>query len=350
MKRKTEKDYYKLAECHQFKWIGGILPKNVRTKTWWKCSKGHEWESKYNDICSNYGCPYCAHVVRKVESDYYALALKHNLEWVGVLPKNTRCKTKWRCKKGHEWFATYSNLGGCPICLKKIKEDYIMLAKKRGFEWIGDFPKNSNTKTLWKCVKCGKVLALSYSSVYKGKGCKVYFMHVKKTEKDYKSLARIRGFKWIDKKVPKNIQTKTLWKCKKGHIWKACYNNVRYGTGCPYCKDFINGAPVSKPQHKLNLILYGILNYPESKYRIDVAIMRKSQKIAVEYDCCYWHKGKEKHDAKRDKYLISKGWKILHVKSEYLIPTRKQLKEAINCLLKRDNIIYSLYLNDWKLL
>lgn len=76
--------------------------------------------------------------------------------------------------------------------------------------------------------------------------------------------------------------------------------------------------------------------------------MRNSQKIAVEYDCQYWHEGNEKHDAKRDMFLISCGWKVLHIKSDRSLPTRKRLSIVIDYLLETNNVVYNLYLEDWK--
>jgi very-short-patch-repair endonuclease len=348
MKRKTEKEYHNLAKSCGFKWVGRVLPKNVCTKTWWECKEGHRWESKYNDIDNNYGCPHCAGNAKKTESDYRALATERGFKWVGVFPKNTRYKTLWECKKRHRWLASYSGLCGCPICNKKTKEDYQVLAESRDFVWVGPFPKSVMCKTWWKCKKCCYKWETNYGSTYNGNGCPFCANKVPKVKRDYCVLAEKRVFKWISETLPKNTMTKTVWECCKGHTWKATYNNIAKGTGCPYCDDRVNGVSVSKPQRKLNGLLFGSLNYPEGKYRIDVAIMRRSQKIAVEYDCQYWHEGNEEHDAKRDKYLTKKGWKVLHIKSSHLLPTRKQFTSAIGYLLNTNNRVFSLYLEDWE--
>jgi len=287
---------------------------------------------------------------RKVEEDYNKLASSLGFKWVGcILPRNTHCKTLWRCGKKHEWFASYNDLGRsrgcCPICLKISSEDYHKLAKSRGFKWVGDvLPKNTHTKSWWECENGHRWLA-KYNAIQQGSGCPICNI---KTEKDYYELAKIRGFKWIGKFLPQRTRVKTWWMCKAGHKWQSPYDTIKSkGSGCPFCKNIINGAIVSNPQIKLNNLLCGSLNYPEGKYRIDVAIMRKSQKIAVEYDSQYWHKGKEKYDAKRDKFLISRGWKVLHVKSRVLLPTRKRIKISINKILNNNNIV-NLYLEDWK--
>lgn len=294
MKKKTKQDYYNLASEHGFKWVGGVLPENVSVKTLWECKKGHRWKVPYSYIQQDNGCPYCCGQARKIIDDYYVLAKKKKFKWMGeVLPKNIHTKTLWKCSKEHLWQAEYNSINGgsgCPFCANKAP----------------------------------------------------------KTEKDYQGLAESRCFKWVGKVLPKNIRTKTLWECEKGHRWEAVYNNIYNGNGCPFCKNFINGAPISKPQIRLNDLLCGSLNYPEGRYRVDVAIMRRSQKIAVEYDAQYWHQGREKQDAKRDNYLILKGWKILHIKTENLLPKSKKLKTAITRLLRTNNKTYNLYLEDWK--
>ena len=230
---------------------------------------------------------------------------------------------------------------------RKTEKDYHELAENHGFKWIGPFPKNTHMKTGWECKKRHRWVA-RYSDIYVGSGCPYCSGKAKKTEKDYHSLAKSRGFLWIGAVLPKNVRIKTWWKCEKGHKWEAKYNDIYNGNGCPHCVNLINGVQVSKPQIKLNDLLCGSLNYSEGKYRIDVATMRKSQKIAIEYDCWYWHRGKEEQEAKRDKYLISKDWKIVHVKAGELLPTRKQLSIAIDYLIETNNCIYNLYLKDWK--
>jgi len=418
-KRKTEEDYYELAEGRGFKWLGDVLPKNTDIPTEWVCSNTHKWLASYHNIRNGSGCPYCAGLVKKVEKDYYNLANKFGFIWIGEkLPKNVMTKTWWECKKGHEWKATYSGIqrgGGCPYCSKKIRKtrnDYHILANKNNFRWLGkSLPKNVKTKTLWEDLSDGRLFRLSYSSILGSSGKPYCSKRLIKNTSDYHKLAEFRKFKWVGKDLPKNAMTKTLWECERGHKWLAKYNDIfcngsgcpycakcakkveidyyslankynfvwigeklpkntniktkwlclkcghirevtyssiQQGKGCPYCKNMINGVLVSKPQIKLNDLLCGSLNYPEGRYHIDVAIMRESQKIAVEYDCWYWHNGNEERDVKRDRLLIFHGWKVLRVKSGRLLPTRKQLKTAINYLLKTNNKIYNLYLEDWK--
>lgn len=350
---KTKKDYYELAENRGFKWVGKILPINISTKTWWQCNKKHKWEAPYNNIKYGSGCPVCNKHVLKIKEDYYNLAKSRGFKWVSnKLPKNINVKTLWRCGKGHQWEAQYSSIqrgSGCPVCYgnnKKTKKQYHKLAESRGFKWVdGVLPKDIKDPTWWECKKKHK-FKMRYNNIQQYQNCPICSGKARKTEKDYHSLAKKRGFTWVGS-FPKNIHTKTWWECKKEHRWKATHGSIQQGSNCPVCKDMVNGVFVSKPQIKLNNLLYGSLNYPEARYRIDVAIMRRSQKIAVEYDCWYWHQGKEKQESKRDKFLISRGWKVLHVRSGEMLPTRKQINIVINYLVDTNNTLYNMYLKDW---
>lgn len=292
-RRKTEEDYYEIAKAREFKWVGEKLPKNVTTNTGWKCKFGHEWFATYHAVSRGDGCPYCAGTAKKVEKDYCNLAERRGFIWLDkVIPKNIKIKTLWRCEQGHEWSARYND-------------------------------------------------------IQQGQGCPYCSGNIRKIDKDYYSLANSKGFNWVGGKLPDNIKIKTLWECKNGHKWSARYSDIHKGSGCPYCKNYINGVQVSNPQIELNKLVNGYLNYPEARYRIDVAIIRNSQKIAVEYDAYYWHSQRKECDTKRDVILVSKGWKVLHVRSGKLLPTRKQLKKAIKELLNGKDIV-NIYLEDWK--
>ena len=355
-KRKTEEDYHKLAEKRGFKWVGEVLPKNTKTKTWWECKRGHRWQAIYNTVQQGRGCPYCFNHIKKTEKDYYNLAKSREFKWVGgVLPKDTMTKTQFECRNGHKWQTTYSKVqqgAGCPYCSNKftrIEDDYHRLAESCGFKWVGKrLPKTTQYKTWWECKKGHKWKA-RYSDIYNGgSGCPYCYGTAKKMKNDYYNLAKNRGFKWVGEVLPKNTKTKTWWECKRGHRWKTTYSIIQQGSNCPICENKVNGELVSKPQIKLNNMLTGNLNYPESRYHIDVAIMRRSQKIAIEYDCWYWHQGKEKQETKRDKFLIEHGWKVLHVKADEMLPTRKQINIVIKHLLETNDSTCNLYLKDWK--
>lgn len=113
----------------------GLTPRKVtphsQKKVWWKCNKGHEWESSIGYRTKGYGCPYCAG--RKVCDDNNLLILNPELakEWHSkrnkdLKPKNVTTKTKrkvwWKCKTcSHEWKAAIADRvegSGCKKCAK----------------------------------------------------------------------------------------------------------------------------------------------------------------------------------------------------------------------------------------
>jgi uncharacterized Zn-finger protein len=100
-------------------------------KVWWKCSKGHEWQTiiagrvKKNSASA---CPYCS---GKLPSKEYNLSVtkpeiakqwhpvKNGEMTPGKVTPGSRLKVWWRCDKGHEWKTSIygrTNSKGCPYC------------------------------------------------------------------------------------------------------------------------------------------------------------------------------------------------------------------------------------------
>lgn len=89
------------------------------------------------------------------------------------------------------------------------------------------------------------------------------------------------------------------------------------------------------------------LNYPFSSYSLDIFICVNNIKIDVEYDGRYWHQDKQK-DIKRDKFLQSRGFKTLRVRSGCLIPDEQELFDSINYLVNTEHHFKEIILQDWK--
>ncbi|MCB9009487.1 MAG: hypothetical protein H6656_19350, partial [Ardenticatenaceae bacterium] len=175
-RRLTQHHYEQLARDRQLDWLGEEVPKNIGQKTTWRCAEGHVWEANYRNIkFVETGCPYCSSTARKEAKDYIALAKQRYIEWLGPLPKNVNTKTKWRCPKNHTWFATYNGIrlrGKCPYCAghdnrRKTEASYHALAKERGFVWLGPPVKNTKTKTQWQCG-AGHTWFTTYSLIKRG--------------------------------------------------------------------------------------------------------------------------------------------------------------------------------------
>ena len=111
---------------------------STHAKVWWKCKKGHSWQSPLYSRTreSRAGCPYCTG--RKVLSGFNDLAtLRPELagEWyqplngdltpADVTPGSNK-KVWWRCSENHVWEAcvyarTRSKGSGCPVCTGTVK-------------------------------------------------------------------------------------------------------------------------------------------------------------------------------------------------------------------------------------
>lgn len=350
MRRKTPKDYHDFAQSRRsLKWLGPKVP-NVNTKTWWECDRGHQWETCLHSLQNGAGCPICAGTIPKTADDYYALAEQRGFIWCGPEVSNVSTKTWWSCNYGHKWSAHYSNIRngtGCPFCARGIKSaaDFHILAKKNGFEWLGqELPPNTQSKTPWKCSE-RHIWESTYNIIQSGKGCPFCGGKAPKTIEDYHALAQERNFSWLGNALPETTFIKAKWKCPEGHTWSTTYASIRNGKGCPKCDHRINGAKTSRLQRRLCKMLGGELNYPCDSYRIDVALPDKM--IAIEYDCWFWHGHKQNYDAQRDADLIAARWKVLHIKSNNQLPSKREIEKGIAQLIGGEEII-EIILDDWE--
>ena len=172
---------------------------NSHKKVWWKCPKGHEWQSTIKDRNSGNGCPYCASkMVLKGYNDLQAVNPSLTKEWnyeknngltpVDVTP-NSHLKVWWKCSNGHEWQAAIADRNGgrgCPYCAgKKVLKGY------NDLQTI-----NPTLANEWNYVKNNGLTPAE---------------------------------------VTPNSHLKAWWKCSQGHEWQALICNRHKGNGCPQC-------------------------------------------------------------------------------------------------------------------
>ena len=253
----------------------GLNPKTLTIsngrKVWWKCSKGHEWQSTVNNRKKGSGCPYC--IGRKVLIGYndlntinLALAKEWNYEKNGsLLPEHVTVssgkKVWWKCSKGHEWQAAIysrSSGSGCPICTsKKVLVSYNdlqttnpTLTKEWNYERNNGFSpeevtSNSNKKVWWKCSE-GHEWQARIAERTNGAGCP--YCKNKRTLAGYNDLNTVNlalAKEWNYEKngslLPEHVTDssgkKVWWKCSDGHEWQARIADRTKGAGCPYCKN-----------------------------------------------------------------------------------------------------------------
>jgi DNA-directed RNA polymerase subunit RPC12/RpoP len=111
---------------------GNLTPDQVapfsNKKVWWKCEKGHEWESRIATRNQNSNCPYCGN--KKLLSGFNDLATRFPelaLDWDYTKNEQTpsqvlagdKSKKIWICKEcGHSYEKSVYNKVRSPKCPK----------------------------------------------------------------------------------------------------------------------------------------------------------------------------------------------------------------------------------------
>ena len=123
-------------------------------------------------------CRKCSNGVRIKNKDYFDLAIKKGLKILDEIPKLAILKIRWQCKYNHIIYQAFSYMKHedviCPTCSNKNPrnlQDYLDLAEKTNFKFIGPMPKNVKTKTLWLC-ECKSKFISSYQNIKAGHKCK----------------------------------------------------------------------------------------------------------------------------------------------------------------------------------
>ena len=185
----------------------GVCPQDVslhtKKKVWWKCDRGHTWQSPVNGVASNgTRCPYCAgYKAIPGESDLVTLFPEIAVEWdfdkngkldpASVAPAS-HTRVWWKCALGHSYqSAPYARTGkygsGCPYCAgRKVLSgfnDLETLKPELAQEWYqplngdlrpSDVTLGSNKKVWWCCSDNHVWEACVYSRTrFKGSGCPV---------------------------------------------------------------------------------------------------------------------------------------------------------------------------------
>lgn len=163
-----------------------------KKKVWWKCQKGHEWESCIFNRSKGIGCPYCSNFKACLDNCFFIthpnLLKLWNYSKNKISPteitKGSDKKAWWKCSKGHEWKVSVKHISNghkCPFCSgnKTCKDNCIdVLApnlvadfsnknKKKSF----NINAYSNKKVLWKCKKCRWEWSASPNKRTTGQGC-----------------------------------------------------------------------------------------------------------------------------------------------------------------------------------
>ena len=243
-----------------------------KTKVWWRCARGHEWQATVKSRAGGCGCPYCTNrALVPGENDLATTHPEIARQWHpnkngGLTPHDlmagTRRKVWWQCGKGHEWqagVASRTGGAGCPVCAgKRIlpgENDLASAFPAVAAQWLAarngavtpqTVSPYSNRKVWWRCELGHEYQAAVSGRTMNGSGC------------PYCAGRRVlRGFNDLTAAEPKlaaqwhptlngaltpemvtvGSHKKVWWQCPEGHVWKAMVYS-RAGSqkcGCPVC-------------------------------------------------------------------------------------------------------------------
>lgn len=251
-----------LAEEWNYEKNSGLTPRDVlpnsNKKVWWKCSKGHEWQTTINNRNGGNGCPVCnserhtsfpeyaliyylrkysleaihLYKARGYELDIYIPSKRIAIEYDGYLWHKNKTKqdlTKnYRCVK--EGIKLYRIREGLPP-LNDSSVDYIVQKYQTDLSEI-----------LQKCLS--EIIGTDIDVDIKRDAIAIENLreHVEK-EASFLLSSPEAAKEWNYEKNGKlkpesftaNSNKKVWWKCSKGHEWRAIIANRNKGIGCPYC-------------------------------------------------------------------------------------------------------------------
>ncbi len=263
----------------------GLIPLNVKAhsgkKAWWKCPKGHSYESVIASRSSGTACPYCSNIKVSIEKSLWKLNQRLSKEWDyerngEITPKDVTPGSKkmvnWKCRKNekHRWRARiYSrNRGrGCPYCAhQKVSEENCLAAVNPTLasEWHPiknekltpwDVLPGIEDEVWWKCKKCGYEYSATINHRNGGTGCPACSGRVASERNSIASVRPDLAMEWHPTKngnlTPDNVSVfsdkKVWWFCANNHELEYSVNQRSGMLGCPMCTH-----QIASPEYNLS--------------------------------------------------------------------------------------------------
>ena len=271
--------YPQIASEWNYEKNNNLNPKNYLPKSgkyvWWKCKRGHEWQTRICDRINNkgiVGCPFCSNIRLLEGFNDFNFKNSHLLKYWNyeknskITPNsilfNSSKKVWWICPNGHSYRKEINkkeDRNDCPICnnrrIMKNFNDFGTLFPDILKDWNYEknninpltLGKSSEYNAAWKCHKCGYEWEARIIKRCNGlKACPVCNnYHVKQGINDLATTNPELLEEWDYEKnenlSPKNItfgSTKKIWwKCNKcGHEWQTAIYHRTFGKSeCPVC-------------------------------------------------------------------------------------------------------------------
>jgi len=119
LKRLTIEECQALAKSKEGKCLSKTY-KNEESPMRWQCKEGHEWTTRFGSIKNGgHWCPACSGRQRSTIESCQEIAQSKGGECLSETYKNAHTKLQWKCSKGHEWKMRPNNVKSgqwCPAC------------------------------------------------------------------------------------------------------------------------------------------------------------------------------------------------------------------------------------------
>lgn len=323
-------------------------------KVWWKCEKGHVWESSplsriKRDSKPNQ-CPFCSNQkLLPGFNDFATICPELLKEWDYAKNKKTpnqiirgsNLKAYWLCDKGHSYEASIGRRmagTGCPFCagqkvlkgFNDLQSQYPEIAK----EW--DYNKNkikpdeiaakSGKNVWWICDNGHSWKSIVVNRTKNGgRGCPTCANRT--VLKGFNDLATtnpnlLKEWDYSKNKIkPDEViagsTEKAWWICDRGHSWSATIVSRTKNHFCPICNSSkqtsISEKSIVYYLKKYNIDL--IESYKIKRKEIDIFI--PSINTGIEYDGQYYHKD-IKRDLLKNELCNSLGIKLIRIREPEL--------------------------------
>ena len=251
-----------LAKEWHYEKNNGLTPRDVTPnsgqKTWWRCSKGHEWRATINDRSRGRGCPICnserhtsfpeyaivyylkkyglevIHSFREkgYELDVYIPSKKIAIEYDGYLWHKNKMKQEleknYKCAK--DGIKLYRIREGLPL-LNDSSIDYVVQRNQENLSKILKLLLSEITETIVEIDLKRDAIAIENLREFTEKENSLLFSNPE--------MAKEWNFERNGHLKPEhfaaNSNKKVWWKCSQGHEWQATIADRNCGKGCPYC-------------------------------------------------------------------------------------------------------------------
>jgi len=257
----TKKVWWVCREGHSYQ----ATPSN---RSWGKacpiCGQAKRARNKHLNHILNHDCLDITHPALSVEWDYE----KNEDITPDKVTLGSDCKVWWKCAKGHSYQSAVSNRvagKGCPICsghrIVSGINDLVTANPGLADEWHSEkntddphtISPNSKKKVWWKCGICGNEWQAEIHSRNSGVGCPVCAR--KRVTEGQRKRALLKSGTLAEKnpqlsaqwhptkngemtptKITSGSDYKAWWLCPDcGHEWAAAVGSRNRGHGCPKC-------------------------------------------------------------------------------------------------------------------